>query len=70
VAACLANDVLETYHVDYEDPAPGAAFYYIAREVGASPLCARSWGTGVPQELPGAGGHRDADLALDPNTCP
>jgi hypothetical protein len=32
--------------------------------------CSSSWGTGSPAELPGAGGDRDADLALDPHTCP
>ena len=53
-----------------DEPAPGNGFYYLAREAGPTYRCGPSWGTGSPAELPGAGGDRDADLALDPNQCP
>ena len=72
VTGCVANDTVSGGVQDFvfPPPDPGSAAYYLVREVGSSPTCARSWGTGVPQEQPGAGGDRDADLALDPNACP
>jgi hypothetical protein len=70
VLECMANDKIDRWDFDDADPAPGGGWYYLAREAGASPGCPRSWGTGVPQEIPGAGGDRDADLAADPNVCP
>jgi hypothetical protein len=53
-----------------DEPPLGSGFYYLAREAGPTYACGPSWGTGSPAELPGAGGDRDADLALDPNQCP
>ena len=54
----------------FQNPDPGKGFYYLVREAGPIYACSSSWGTGSPAELPGAGGDRDADLALDPNACP
>jgi hypothetical protein len=70
VIACDANDRDFDYTRVADEPAPGSGFYYLAREAGPTYVCGRSWGTGSPAELPGAGGDRDADLVLDPNTCP
>ncbi len=73
VVAC-ENDSF--YEVSYAgtptdpDLVPGKGFYYLAREAGPNYACSSSWGTESPSELPGAGGDRDADLALDPQTCP
>jgi hypothetical protein len=72
VIGCGANDRSFQYEIvdDWPGPAPGNGFYYLARESGPLYACGPSWGTGSPAELPGAGGDRDADLALDPNECP
>ncbi|HEX5044808.1 MAG TPA: hypothetical protein VFV75_18055 [Candidatus Polarisedimenticolaceae bacterium] len=67
---CSWNDVfLESY---FQGPHqyPGRNFYYLVREAGPVYACNSSWGTGSPAELPGAGGDRDADLALNPEACP
>ena len=71
VTGCVANDTVSdrVQEFGFPPPAPGTAV--LPRPGGRiAATCARSWGTGAPAELPGAGGDRDADLALDPNTCP
>jgi hypothetical protein len=71
VHLCLADDSLTNELFLAADPPPGDASYYLVRLGGGLiPACAQTWGTGVPQEHPGAGGNRDADLAADPSTCP
>jgi hypothetical protein len=71
VSACLVDDYVTRQASTFNEPSiPGTGLYYLVRAGGPVPECARTWGTGVPQELPGAGGNRDADLALDPDTCP
>jgi len=70
VLACLVDDVRTNVVVLGGDPSPGSGFYYLVRAGGLVPDCARTWSTGASRELPGAGGDRDADLALDPNNCP
>ena len=70
VDVCVVNNGF----LEFEDatvPGPGGAFYYLVKEDGYAVLCGQhSWGTGSPAEAPGAGGDRDADLALDPRVCP
>jgi hypothetical protein len=57
--------------IDATVPGAGQAFYYLVRDPWNTPVCTfGSWGTGSPAEVPGAGGDRDADIALDPDTCP
>jgi hypothetical protein len=70
VLGCREDSALTTGASPEGLPPPGSGRYYLVRAEGLSPGCAGSWGTRVPQELPGAGGDRDADLALDPDTCP
>jgi hypothetical protein len=71
VHLCFANDSLTNELFLAADPPPGGASYYLVRLGGGLiPACAQTWGTGVPQEHPGAGGNRDVDLAADVNTCP
>jgi len=70
VQTCLLSHARDYRVIDTAQPAAAQAFYYLVRAGDMSPDCARSWGTGVPQEAPGAGGDRDADLASDPATCP
>jgi hypothetical protein len=72
VEVCLANDVSTTLVTDATAPAAETAYYYLVRDAGPTAFCnaAPSWKTGVPAEKPGAGGDRDADIALDPDACP
>jgi hypothetical protein len=53
-------------------PGAGAGKYYLVRPAGPSAYCnaTPTWRTGVAAENPGAGGDRDADMALDPDACP
>jgi hypothetical protein len=69
VLGCMVNDISGnglTRFTDAGTPPPGEAFYYLVRE----DFHCRSWSTGVPAEVPGAGGNRDVDLAYDPHICP
>ncbi|HEX5043626.1 MAG TPA: hypothetical protein VFV75_12010 [Candidatus Polarisedimenticolaceae bacterium] len=71
VQLCLLNDTYEDSFTDAVVPDPGEGFYYLVRQVDSAPVCGfDSWRTGSPAEVPGAGGDRDADIALDPDTCP
>src|SRR6185436_4144001 len=72
VEACLGNDVSVSSVMDAILPASGAGKYYLVRGAGPSPYCnaTPSWKTGVAAEKPGAGGDRDADIALDSDSCP
>ena len=70
VQVCLRNDDFATELTDGTLPSSGQAFYYLVR-LQAVVICGPgSWGTGSPAEVPGAGGDRDADIALDPAACP
>ncbi len=69
VVACSTGYFTNGF-TDITVPAPGQALYYLVREVQAGVCQIASWGTGSPHELPGAGGNRDADIPLDPHTCP
>jgi hypothetical protein len=73
VQACLGNNVsVSSLPVDATNPGAGGALYYLVRPA-VTTLCNEtgvSYKTGHPTELPGAGGDRDADIALDPNACP
>jgi hypothetical protein len=44
----------------------------LVRSAGAPPACAAgfTWSGGDAAEVAGAGGDRDADLAMDADTCP
>jgi hypothetical protein len=70
VEVCFVNDANLLGFSDWDLPPAGAGWYYLVRPGGPTPACTRSWGTGFLAEKPGAGGDRDADLALDANTCP
>jgi hypothetical protein len=71
VRLCLLNGIYTDNFVDGTAPNPGQGFYYLVKEVGSPPVCGfNSWRTGSPAEVPGAGGDRDTDIALDPNACP
>jgi hypothetical protein len=72
VEACLGNDVAVSSIADATTPAPTAGKYYLVRGAGPAPYCnaGHSWKTGAAAEKPGAGGDRDADIALDPDGCP
>ncbi|HEX4825310.1 MAG TPA: hypothetical protein VFV19_13470 [Candidatus Polarisedimenticolaceae bacterium] len=72
VLACIGNDVNVSSIADATNPGVAAAFYYLVRPSVAT-YCnqvALSWREGVPSELPGAGGDRDADLTGAANVCP
>ncbi len=69
VVACSTGYFTNGF-TDITVPAPGQALYYLIREAEAGVCQIASWGTGSPQELPGAGGNRDTDIPLDPHTCP
>jgi hypothetical protein len=72
VEACLANDMSVSSVNDAIAPGAGAGKYYLVRPAGPSAYCnaTPTWRTGVAAENPGAGGDRDADMALDPDACP
>jgi hypothetical protein len=72
VQACLADGQNVSSIHDATVPPPGAAEYYLVRGAGPSAYCnaTPSWETGTAAEKPGAGGDRDADIALDPDACP
>ena len=69
VQACLFNDSLYPQFFDSTLPSTGQGFYYLVR-LQNDGCGVGLWGTGSPAEVPGAGGDRDADLALDPAACP
>jgi hypothetical protein len=61
----------ESYFIDATVPGVGQTFYYLVRNAWTTPVCTfGSWSTGSPAEVPGVGGNRDADIALDPDSCP
>jgi hypothetical protein len=72
VEACLADDVAASSISDAVVPGIGTGKYYLVRLAGPTPFCnaTATWRTLGPAEKPGAGGDRDADLVLDPATCP
>jgi len=72
VESCLASDQSVSSVSDATAPGAGSAKYYLVRPAGPSAYCnaTSSWKTGVATERPGAGGDRDADLVLDPDSCP
>jgi hypothetical protein len=72
VDACLANDQTVSSITDATPPGAGSGKYYLVRPAGPTAYCnaTPSWKTGAAAERPGAGGDRDADIALDPDACP
>ena len=70
VQLCLLNDIDVSAFTDGTLPNPSQGFYYLVKRAGYYPCDFDSWGTGSSAEVPGAGGDRDADIALDPDTCP
>ncbi len=72
VQQCLLNDIYEDSFTDGSQPNLGQGFYYLVKQVGSPrPVCGfHSWRTGAAAEVPGSGGDRDADIALDPDACP
>lgn len=74
VETCLRDNLFSDRLVDASVPAAGEAKYFLLRvdnRFDPWPWCASpAWTTGSPAEVPGAGGDRDDDLALDPDTCP
>jgi hypothetical protein len=70
VQLCLVDGAYADNFVDVTLPAPGQGFYYLVKQPGSLAVCAfGSWGTGSPAEVAGAGGDRNADIPLDPDTC-
>jgi hypothetical protein len=68
---CLANNTFVSSVTDTVVPAPGTGVYYLVQTPSACNVAfSGSFGEGLPDELPGAGGSRDADIAADPDTCP
>ncbi len=74
VLGCVSNDITGAEAVDSANPVRGSPWYYLARQSVAPPSCTlnTTWSPHPtsPQEQPGAGGNRDADLAGAPNVCP
>jgi hypothetical protein len=69
VQTCVVRQWTTTF-TDETVPGVGQAFYYLVRDELTSSACTfGSWGTGSPAEVPGAGGNRDVDIPLDPDTC-
>ncbi len=70
VQTCLWTFTFADVLVDDSIPAPGEGMYYLIRKAQTSTPCTvASWSTGSAREMPGAGGSRDLDLALDPAAC-
>jgi hypothetical protein len=72
VETCAADDQTLSSLTDATVPGAGSGKYYLVRSAGPPPYCnaTASWKTGAAAERPGAGGDRDADIALDPDACP
>jgi hypothetical protein len=71
VDPCLRNDFVGSSLSNIGAPLPGEAKYFLVREhhccdTGCS---ADSYSTTAAAEMPGAGGDRDDDIALDPDHC-
>jgi hypothetical protein len=71
VETCLASRYNANALSDPSIPPPGENWYYLIRESNRYPGCTfHSWTTGSPAEVPGGGGTRDEDIALDMDHCP
>ena len=72
VDSCLVDDLTTSVVEANASPSAGVGWYYLVRTAGPPPACTigYSWKTGEVEEQPGAGGDRDADLAVAPNSCP
>ena len=70
-SGCLANNTFVSSVTDTVVPAPGTGVYYLVQTPSACNVAfSGSFGEGLPDELPGSGGNRDADIAADPDACP
>jgi hypothetical protein len=59
--ACLVND---TTSMSFDDPAPGAGWWYLVR--GRNGAVVGSWSDGSASQV----GSRDAEIAASGNACP
>ena len=67
---CLANNAFLSSVDDNAILGSGASYYIIKTPVFCNVALSGTYAENLPDELAGAGGNRDSDIAGDPTSCP